>query len=133
MAQANNETVTTLNSVDSVESWTPPDRDLVEITAAAPLSVPYGSRDAITNKLIRQGMQMADFSGERGRGRYYTRKTYKSLNVPKRNPFNRRPIGGVLYYVASITPRVPRPKGGSTRNQRRRRGLSTRRNHRRHL
>ena len=108
--------VTTLNSNASVESWHPPDDTVMVTVAIQPLVVPRGTRDAITNKLILNGMAMADFSGERTHGRYYTRKTYKSLDFPRRNPFTRALIEDVIYYTASVPPKSV-IRGGRTRRR----------------
>ena len=108
--------VTTLNSSTSVESWTPPDEKVSIIIEEQPITVPRGTRDAITNKLIYNGMFMADFSGERGHGRYYTRKTYRSLDIPRRNPFTRALIKEVIYYTASVSTKSV-TRGGRTRRR----------------
>lgn len=120
---ADDNSITTYSPTVSVESWEPPDSQLEEKTAPAPLSVPYGTRNVITNKLIYQGMKMANFAGERDRGRFYTRKTFESLEVPKRNPFDRATIKEVLYYTASIAPKA----GHGGRYSRRGRGRGSRR------
>jgi len=129
---ADNASVTTFTSVNSNESWVPEDDHVLIKSSTAPLPVPYGTRDVITDKLIYTGTRMAEFSGERKRGRFYTRKTYMSLNTPKRNPFNRKPISEVLYYTAAITPRDVSKKGGRSKTLRgvrggRRRGMVVRR------
>ena len=118
---ANAASVTTYQSVEAADGLSPPDSTIVEKTAIGPLTVPYGTRDAITDKLINNGMKMADFSGEIGRGRYYSLKTFRSLDVPKRNPFDRALIKEVLYYIAAVA-RKPTSGGGDRRSSRRRSG-----------
>lgn len=121
----NDNSITTYNVSNSDEPWEPEHAQITEKIAPAPLSVPYGTRNVITNKLIYEGMKMADFAGERNRGRFYTRKTFKSLEIPKRNPFDRATIKEVLYYVASIAPKAGR--GGRYSRSRRGLGRSRRR------
>lgn len=99
---ANAASVTTYQSTESDDEWFAPESTIVVKTANTPLVVPYGSRDAITNKLIYNGMKMVDFSNEREHNRYYTFNTFRSLDLPKRNPFDRTLIKEVLYYVATV-------------------------------
>jgi len=119
--------VTTYQSVESANDWSPPNSTIVEKTATSPLPVPYGTRDAITDKLINDGMKMADFCGERHHNRYYSLKTYRSLESPKRNPFDRAQIKEVLYYIATVTRKSARNvRGGHRRTRRNRTRRQTR-------
>ena len=127
--------VTTYDSVESVDAWVPPETTIVEKRAAAPLVVPYGTRDALTDRLIRNGMRMADFSNERARGRFYTEKSFKSLDRPQRNPFDRSLINEVLYYVAAIARKAggcSGRRGGHRDTRRRSRGRRQTRRQTRH-
>ena len=97
-------TLTSFNPDDenSLDIWIPEQAEIVEHDLDS-LPVPSGTRDSVSYKLIREGMPMADFDGERRQKRYYTLKTYKTLDHPKRNPYTRGRITSVDYYRARIT------------------------------
>uniref|UniRef100_A0A6C0F6I3 Uncharacterized protein n=1 Tax=viral metagenome TaxID=1070528 RepID=A0A6C0F6I3_9ZZZZ len=88
--------------------------------------IPANTDDTIHMMPITDGMDMVDFHGEFGFGRYYPVVVYNSLN-PKLNPITRQPIlpGDVAFYTA----RVPASGGRRrrrTRKYRRSRGRKTR-------
>ena len=68
-------------------------------------NIPPGSQDVVYAMPITEGMDMVDFHGEYGYGRYYPVEVYNAL-VPKQNPMTRRPIlpAEVQYYTAHIAP-----------------------------
>lgn len=103
--------------------------------AEAPLppptvNIPEGQADLIMFDEIPEGTRMADFHGERARGRFYTEQTYRSLD-PKRNPSTRKTIlpSEVTLYTAHLDPSLPVQKviGGGKRRKTKRRGRKTRR------
>lgn len=133
----NSDTLTTFNPNDenAMDIWIPEAVEIAEQDLDS-LPVPSGTRDSVSYKLIREGMPMADFDGEREQKRYYTLKTYKSLDKPKRNPYTRGVITSVDYYKARISHRNdqedPLRHGGRARRRarqtRRRRGARRTRN-----
>jgi hypothetical protein len=68
--------------------------------------IPVGSVNVVTQDEadVVEGTIMADFHGEYGYGRYYTRDTYMGLVNPKLNPMTRRPIlpADVTFYTAHL-------------------------------
>ena len=111
------------NNENSLDIWIPEQAEIAEHDLDS-LPVPSGTRDSVSYKLIREGMPMADFDGEREQKRYYTLKTYKTLDHPKRNPYTRGRITSVDYYRARITHKndlegLPRIGGRARRTGRR--------------
>ena len=84
----------------STETIEPGENDII-ILREGRRHIPKGSVDVLTKVRIREGEDMADFHFEGADGRYYTRRTYKSLK-PKQNPHNRKPIKIVTYYTATF-------------------------------
>ena len=92
-------------------------------------NIPPNTDDLINAMPITEGMDMVDFHGEYGYGRYYPVELYNALRLPKLNPMTRRPIlhAEVQYYTAHIA-----PPGGRRRQTRKsnRRARKSRRRHR---
>ena len=88
-------------------------------------NIPANTDDPVNYATITNGMDMVDFHGEFGFGRYYPLDVYNLLN-PRLNPVTRQPIlpGDVTFYTA----RVPESGGRRrrTRKHRRSRGRKTR-------
>ena len=97
-------------------------------------NIPPGSQDVVYAMPITEGMNMVDFHGEYGYGRYYPVELYNALRLPKLNPMTRRPIlpAEVQYYTAHIAPPGGRRKTRkSNRRARTTRVLGTRKSRRR--
>jgi hypothetical protein len=97
-------------------------------------NIPPNTDDLINAMPITEGMDMVDFHGEYGYGRYYPVEVYDAL-VPKQNPMTRRPIlpAEVQYYTAHIAPPGGRRKTKkSKRRARTTRVLGTRKSRRRY-
>lgn len=78
-------------------------------------NIPPNTNDLVHQFPITENMDMVDFHGEYGFGRYYTVEVYDALHLPKLNPMTRRPIlpGDVQYYTAHIA----EPIGGRRRRR----------------
>jgi hypothetical protein len=70
---------------------------------------------------ITEGMDMVDFHGEYGYGRYYPLEVYNDLHDPKLNPMTRRPIlpGDLQFYTAHIVPAGGRRRRKTKKSKRR--------------
>ena len=96
--------------------------------------IPQRSVNVVTQdeEDLVEGRVMADFHGEYGYGRYYTRDTYIGLN-PRLNPMTRRPIlpADVTFYTAHIVPAAGgrRRKSRKSKNKQSRKVRKTRRVH----
>jgi hypothetical protein len=93
-------------------------------------SIPPGSEDVVYSMEITEGMDMVDFHGEYGYGRYYPLEVYNDLHLPKQNPSTRQPIlpAEVEYYTAHIAPAGGRRRRRQTKKSSRR-ARKTRRRH----
>jgi hypothetical protein len=80
-----------------------------------PRDIPKDTVDTVYQMEITEGMQMVDFHGEYGYGRYYPLEVYVALKDPKLNPITRQPIdeSDVIQYTAHIV-----PKAGGLRTRR---------------
>jgi hypothetical protein len=89
-------------------------------------NIPPNTNDVVNQMEITEGMDMVDFHGEYGFGRYYPLDVYDDLHFPKKNPITRQLIlpGDLQYYTAHIA-----PAGGRRRKTKKskRRGRKTRR------
>ena len=83
-----------------------------------PRDIPKDTVDTVYQMEITEGMQMVDFHGEYGYGRYYPLEVYVALKDPKLNPITRQPIdeSDVIQYTAHI---VPKAGGRRTRKPKR--------------
>ena len=99
-------------------------------------NIPPNSDDIVYAMPITEGMNMVDFHGEYGYGRYYPVELYNALRLPKLNPMTRRPIlpAEVQYYTAHIDPPGGRRRKTRKSNRRARttRVLGTRKSRRRY-
>jgi hypothetical protein len=90
-------------------------------------NIPPDTDDLVNQMPITEGMDMVDFHGEYGFGRYYPLEVYNALAVPKENPMTRQTIlpADVQYYTAHISA----PIGGRRRKTKKskRRARKTRR------
>ena len=92
--------------------------------SVGPRDIPKDTVDTVYQMEITEGMQMVDFHGEYGYGRYYPLEVYAALKDPKLNPMTRQPIdeNDVIQYTAHIV-----PKAGGLRTKRTKRTKRTRR------
>jgi hypothetical protein len=84
-------------------------------------SIPPGSEDVVYSMEITEGMDMVDFHGEYGHGRYYPLEVYTDLHLPKQNPITRQVIlpAEVEYYTAHIAPAGGRRRRKTKKSSRR--------------
>jgi len=84
-------------------------------------NIPPDTDDVVYAMPITEGMDMVDFHGEYGYGRYYPLEVYNDLHVPKSNPVTRRPIlpADVQYYTAHIVPAGGRRRRKTKKSRRR--------------
>jgi hypothetical protein len=92
-------------------------------------NIPPNTEDIVNQDTITEGMDMVDFHGEYGFGRYYPLEVYTALQVPKRNPMTRQRIinANLQYYTAHIAPAGGRRRRKTKKSSRRMR--KTRRRH----
>ncbi len=83
--------------LDILESFIP------EMTRP-PLSVPFGSENAVLFTPIEDGNALVNFHGESDIGRYYKKESFNSLPKPRLNPFTRKPITrkNIKYHTAKL-------------------------------
>jgi hypothetical protein len=88
-------------------------------------NIPPNTNDVVYAMEITEGMDMVDFHGEYGFGRYYPLEVYTEL-YPKLNPITRRQIlpTEVQYYTAHIAPAGGRRRR-QTKKSKRRKGVIT--------
>jgi len=86
-------------------------------------NIPAGTVDVVNQMEIEEGMDMVDFHGESGFGRYYPLEVYSALQLPKRNPMTRQPIlnADLQYYTAHIVPTGARRLRRQTKKSKRQR------------
>jgi len=94
-------------------------------------NIPPNTNDVVNQMEITEGMDMVDFHGEYGFGRYYPLDVYDDLHLPKKNPITRQLIlpGDLQYYTAHIAPAGARRRRRQTKKSKRR-ARKTRRRHR---
>jgi hypothetical protein len=99
--------------------------------SVGPRDIPKDTVDTVYQMEITEGMQMVDFHGEYGFGRYYPLEVYVALKDPKLNPMTRQPIdeNDVIQYTAHI---VPKAGGRRTRTKRTRTKRTKRTKHTKH-
>ena len=92
-------------------------------------NIPPNTDDVVNQMEITEGMDMVDFHGEYGFGRYYPLEVYNELHLPKRNPITRQWIlpADLQYYTAHIAPAGGRRRRKTKKSSRRMR--KTRRRH----
>jgi hypothetical protein len=83
--------------LDILESFIP------EMTQP-PLSVPFGSENAVLFAPIEDGDALVNFHGESDIGRYYKKESFNLLPKPRLNPFTRKPITrkNIKYHTAKL-------------------------------
>ena len=84
-------------------------------------NIPPNTNDVVYSMEITEGMDMVDFHGEYGFGRYYPLEVYNDLHLPKKNPITRQPIlpPDVEYYTAHIAPAGGRRRRKTKKSSRR--------------
>jgi hypothetical protein len=84
-------------------------------------NIPPNTNDVVYSMEITEDMDMVDFHGEYGHGRYYPLEVYNDLHLPKRNPITRQPIlqGDLQYYTAHIAPAGARRRRKTKKSSRR--------------
>ena len=84
-------------------------------------NIPPDTDDLVNQMPITEGMDMVDFHGEYGYGRYYPLEVYNDLHVPKLNPITRRQIlpGDLQFYTAHIAPAGGRRRRKTKKSKRR--------------
>jgi len=84
-------------------------------------NIPPDTDDLVNQMPITEGMDMVDFHGEYGFGRYYPLEVYNDLHLPKLNPITRRQIlpGDLLFYTAHIVPAGGRRRRKTKKSKRR--------------
>jgi hypothetical protein len=84
-------------------------------------NIPPDTDDVVYAMPITEGMDMVDFHGEYGYGRYYPLEVYNALAVPKENPITRQTIlpADVQYYTAHIAPAGGRRRRKTKKGKRR--------------
>jgi hypothetical protein len=94
-----------------------------------PRDIPKDTVDTVYQMEITEGMQMVDFHGEYGYGRYYPLEVYVALKDPKLNPMTRQPIdeSDVIQYTAHIVPKAGGLRRKPKRTRRTRKRKHTRR------
>ncbi len=107
-----------------------PANPYAEIPVGAAKYVPAGAEDQILMRPFEAGEVMANFHGESGFGRYYSKEAFNSMELKghprrKENPFTRAPIepGNVRFYKKAGG---GRRKTKSKRKQQRRRKTARR-------
>ncbi len=69
-------------------------------------NIPAGAENIISTNAVEDGNIMANFHGEYGLGRYYTKPTVNHImSTSGKNPFTRASINGnsITYYKAKLT------------------------------
>jgi hypothetical protein len=84
-------------------------------------NIPPNTNDIVYDMEITEGMDMVDFHGEYGYGRYYPLEVYNAI-YPKKNPMTRQLIlpTDVQYYTAHIAPAGARRRRRQTKKSKRR-------------
>jgi hypothetical protein len=92
-------------------------------------NIPPDTDDVVYAMPITEGMDMVDFHGEYGYGRYYPLEVYNALAVPKENPMTRQTIlpADVQYYTAHISAPIGGRRRRKTKKSKRRVRKSRRR------